>query len=263
MFPAWFVLLASFAPSYTASSIVNGASFRSDSLAPNTFISIFGTEMSFVTRGIDAGDIVNGQLPTSLLNTNVRVSVNGILAHLLFISPTQINALIPSNLIPGTADVGVFHNGVWGPIVKVELRPQAPAFFQADAATVIATRADGSLITRDRRAAGGEVIVLYCTGLGATAPPQVPGRLPTAAARITRLDQTSVLLDGAALPVQALEYAGITPGFAGLYQINLRLPASTSCDPEIQVQIGEDRSPEGLRLPYCPIPPQPSGAPPR
>jgi uncharacterized protein (TIGR03437 family) len=263
MFSACVVLLASFAPFYTSASIVNAASYRSNALAPNTFISIFGTEMSFATRGIEPGDIAGGELPTSLLNTNVRVSVRGILAHLLYVSPTQINALIPSNLLPGPADIGVFRNGVWGPLVSVELRPQAPALFQADAATAIATHADGSLVTREHPAAAGEVIVLYCTGLGATVPPQRPGQLAVSAAQIAQRDQLSILLAGETLPAQSVEYAGITPGFAGLYQINLRLPLSAPCDPEIQVQIGEDRSPEGLRLLYCPTSPQPSVVPPR
>lgn len=263
MFPAWFVLFAAFAPAYTADSVVNAASSQPNSFAPNSYISIYGTELSFATRAIEANDMSADELPTCLLNTNVRVAVGGLPAHLLYISPTQINALLPSVLTPGSAEIAVFRNGVWGPLIKVDIRPHAPAFFLADPSTVIATRPDGSLITRDLPATPGEVIILYANGLGATYPPQAYGRLAVRAARITDFDKLAVSLDGEVLPAHLVEYAGITPGFAGLYQINLRLPAFAAINPEIRVQIDADRSPEGVRLPFRPSSPQPAASKPR
>jgi uncharacterized protein (TIGR03437 family) len=259
----WIAILASFAPSYTAASIVNAASFQPDAFAPNTYISIYGTNLSWVTRAIGPEDISSGELPTALMNTGVRVSVRGIAAHILYVSPTQINALIPTDLLPGPAEIAVARDGVWGPLVKVDLRAQAPALFLLDATTAIATHADGRVITEDQPAAPGEVVILYATGLGTTLPPQVYGRLATAAAPLLHPEQSQVLLQGEAVPQAAVEYAGIAPGFAGLYQINLRLPASVTPDPEIRVQIGTERSPECIHLPVQPNPPQPSASLPR
>jgi uncharacterized protein (TIGR03437 family) len=45
-----------------------------------------------------------------------------------------------------------------------------------------------------------------------------------------------------------IQYAGLTPGWAGLYQINLIVPGNVGTDPEISVAIGDQASPAGLKL---------------
>jgi uncharacterized protein (TIGR03437 family) len=50
------------------------------------------------------------------------------------------------------------------------------------------------------------------------------------------------------LSADRIKYAGVTPGYAGLYQINLALPDSPGQDPEIRVAIGDQSTPSGLKL---------------
>jgi uncharacterized protein (TIGR03437 family) len=61
-----------------------------------------------------------------------------------------------------------------------------------------------------------------------------------------------VLLDGNVVDPSAIAYAGIAPGFAGLYQINLILPASTGSNPEIRIGIGDAIAKSGLHIPVSP-----------
>jgi uncharacterized protein (TIGR03437 family) len=57
-----------------------------------------------------------------------------------------------------------------------------------------------------------------------------------------------VLLDGQPIPVENILYAGITPGFAGLYQIDLRLPTQIGMTPELRIALGDQMSQGSLRL---------------
>ena len=63
------------APSYTASGIVNSATGLPDSIAPNSFVTLYGTGLSNTTRSIGPEDIRAGLLPTVLGGTGVRVLV--------------------------------------------------------------------------------------------------------------------------------------------------------------------------------------------
>src|SRR3984957_15739088 len=76
-------------PSYSAASIVNAATQTAETLAPNTIATIYGTNLSWTTHAVTAGDLNGGTLPNSL--EGVSVYVTGILSNLFFVSPGQIN----------------------------------------------------------------------------------------------------------------------------------------------------------------------------
>ncbi len=163
-------------------------------------------------------------------------------------SPTQVNALIPTNLLPGPVTLQVVLSGRAGPPVTLRLEESAPALFEAAGRTVIATHGNGPPITPDSTAAPGETVVLYATGLGPTAPQTLPNRIPTAAARLTNT-AFQVWLNGVPVPRERILYAGVTPGFAGLFQVNLQLPPDAPKDPEIPVGTPDRMSPPGPVLP--------------
>src|SRR5260370_1379398 len=121
-----------------------------------------------------------------------------------------------------------------------------------DAQTVIATRVDASLVTSNAPARPGDLIVLYATGLGDTVPPVIYANVAATAAPLKQLSDFKVLLDGVALDASLVLYAGIAPGFAGLYQINLRLPNGVGANPQIQIGLADALSPAGLTLPLKP-----------
>ena len=143
------------APSYTLEDIVNTASGASGALAPNVLASIHGTGLSYVERAITAADIQGGQLPALLPGTGVRVLVGGLPAHLYFVSPAQINFLVPSNLRAGELTVQVVRDNTAGPAVRMTLGEAAPAMFQADPTSVLASHLDYSLVREQAPAVPG------------------------------------------------------------------------------------------------------------
>jgi len=93
----------------------------------------------------------------------------------------------------------------------------APGFGSA-----AALNQDGSINSHDNPAAPGSVVALYLTGLGATNPPAQEGRVSTAADSLRASVQATLYRS----PAEIL-YAGAAPGLlAGIYQVNIRVPAS-------------------------------------
>jgi len=234
------------APNYTAAGIVNGASFA-PGLAPNTIVSIFGTNLSWNTQVVGPSDLSGGVMPTEL--ANVEVYFEGWPAYLYYVSPLQINLLVPSSLLPGTFQFWVARQGTRGPIVTVTLQNAAPAMFQYPAGTAISTHADGSLVSTNAPATAGEIVTLWATGLGNTIPELEDGTLPAAAQGLSLFSQFDVQINGAVLDPSAILYAGVAPGYAGLYQVNVKLPDPLPPNPEIRLALAGILSPPGLILP--------------
>jgi uncharacterized protein (TIGR03437 family) len=237
------------APYYTAQSIANAASNMAGPYAPDTFLSIYGQNLSYITKAMSSGDIVGQALPTVL--GNVRVLLNNVPADIYYVSPGLVNILIPPSLKPGSLTLVLLNDSLAGPTVQITLGGTAPGLFQLDSVNVIATHGNGPLVTPASPAKPGEVVVLYATGLGVTSPPAVANQLPTGVA--TLVDTSfQVLLNGVAVDPRAIQYAGVTPGYAGLFQINLLLPASLPANPEIRVGTPDAMSAVGRVLPVAP-----------
>lgn len=236
-------------PYYTVESIVNAADFQAGPMAPNTIGTVFGTGLAYVTKALAPEDIVGGVLPHVLPGTGVNVLIGGLAANIFYVSPTQINFLVPSLLGPGPCDFQIVLNGLAGPNVRIQIAAASPAPFQLDAKTVIATRTDGSLITSAAPANPGDVLILYATGLGDTVPPVIYSNLSLKAAALKGLAEFKLMLDGMALDPSLILYAGIAPGFAGLYQINVQIPNTVNANPDLQIGLGTALSSVGIKLP--------------
>ena len=234
------------APAYSAAGMVNGPNYAPGPFAPNSIVSIFGSGLARSSQGVTAGDILNNTLPTELNGTHVYVMNSP--APLLYVSDGQVNFLVPGNQLDGDVKIRVVREGLTGPEVTVTLVDAAPALFQTAAGYAIAAHLDNSLIAPGSPAQAGEIIVVYACGLGRTLPNPAPGAIPQSAAVIQRLSDLKVYLGGAAIDAASILYAGLTPGSAGLYQINLVLPDNPGTDPEIRVAIADQSSPAGLKL---------------
>ncbi|MBZ5584774.1 MAG: hypothetical protein LAQ30_21700 [Acidobacteriia bacterium] len=238
------------APSYTSAGIVNASNYAPGPFAPNSALSIFGAGLAWSTQSLTPADIQGGLLPTSL--NGVQVFVSGWPAPLFYVSELQINFLMPTNQIAGNATVRVVRQGVSGPEVPVSIVDAAPGLFDSPAAPGYAVAQlwpDYSLVSPDAPAAGGDVIMLYATGLGRTTPyPSRPDEIPAFAGAMERIEELRVYLDGVPLERPNVLWAGISPGSAGLYQVNLKLPEGIGPDPEIRVSVGEQITPPGLKL---------------
>jgi uncharacterized protein (TIGR03437 family) len=226
--------------------MVNGPNYAPGPFAPNSVVSIFGSGLAWSSQGVTAGDIVNNTLPVELNGTRVYVMDSP--APLLYVSDAQVNFLVPGNQLDGDVKIRVVRDSVTGPEVTVTLVDAAPALFQTADGYAIAAHLDNSLIAPGSPAQAGEIIVVYACGLGRTQPNPAPGAIPQSAAVIQNLSDLKVYLGGIAINAASILYAGLTPGSAGLYQINLVLPDNPGTDPEIRVAIADQSSPAGLKL---------------
>jgi uncharacterized protein (TIGR03437 family) len=236
------------APNYSAAGIVNTADYTPGPFAPNSIVTIFGSGMARSAQGVNlaAGAVY---LPTEL--NYVRVYVSDSPAALFYVSDSQINFLMPSDRIPGNVTIRVATEGNSGPEIAVSLLDAAPALFPSAASYALATSGDGkTVLTPNSPAHIGDTVVIYLTGLGRTSPNPAPGQILQYAAQIVpaRMNDLKVSLGGVALDPVYIKYAGLTPGSAGLYQINLYLPDNVGTDPEIRVAVAGQSSPPGLKL---------------
>ena len=213
------------APAISTSSVVNGGSLPAGA-APNTMLGIFGPNLAATSRAWKISDFgANGALPTSL--DGVSVTINGKPAYVTYVSPKQVNVLAPPDTTVGPVSVVVMNNGLASASATVQLAATAPSFFIFKSNAIAALHADYSIIgattlfpNLSTPAKPGETIVLYGTGFGATSPAYPGGQMITQSYPLPTMP--TVTIGGTAATVT---YAGLTG--AGLYQINVTVPAST------------------------------------
>ncbi|PWU01276.1 MAG: hypothetical protein C5B51_23125 [Terriglobia bacterium] len=252
LFRAWLVLAAvgvsaarGAAPSYSSDGIVNASDYAPGPFAPGSIVSIFGIDLSFGTLGLTADNTTARTLPNEL--SNVRVYLNNSLAPLLFVCPTQINFIVPSNLRPGTIPLRVVRQGISGPEVGMTLVDAAPQLFKSKDGYVLAQHGgDYSIVTSDAPARGGEVIVMYATGLGRTQPYPAPSEIPNYPGKV--VSELKLTIAGLAVGPERIWYAGLSPGMAGVYQINVQVPDNLDANPEIRVSMAGQSSAAGIKL---------------
>jgi len=195
-------------PSVTSgTSVVNGASFTAG-LAPGGIVTIFGSGLAGQTTQFSTLP-----LPSALGGTSV--TVNGAALPLYFTSPTQVNAQLRLDqqgpvILRVTTPAGFTE-------VPVNISEAAPGIFAP------AQHANGVSVSQAAPARAGETLVVYATGLGPVdnavleagqAAPSSPLANSTAGVMVQIGSRTIVP-----------DFAGLAPGFVGLYQVNVKLPA--------------------------------------
>ena len=219
-------------------SVVNAASFG-NSMASNALITIFGASFTApgAKRVVGEDDLISSGNAFPKQLACVAVEVDGKRAPITYIQGDQINVQIPNTGTLGPVSVKVIANpDLPGALVSdtamAQLIAAGPGFFTFDGKSIAAQFAgtpdlvaDPSVVQSARAAKPGEMITLYGTGFGPTNPAVASGDLATAVARLTG---SSTLTIGSTTVADAdLLYVGLTPGsISGLYQINVRLPAT-------------------------------------
>lgn len=201
-------------PEIAAGGVVNAASF-SPKIAPGSLFSIFGNSLATTTQAA-----ASVPLPTSMSGTTV--TVGGKPAPIVYISGGQINAQVPYEVTAGTAAVVVTVNGVASPAVNATVVAAAPGIFQFGDKRAVVQNEDYSVNTDVNGAKAESYVVAYLTGAGAALDnPVATG----AAAGSNPLSKSKTLVtasvNGVNVPVA---FAGLTPSFVGLMQVNLKMP---------------------------------------
>ena len=221
---------------------MNAASNLPGPLAAFTFASIYGERLAFTTHTRDGYDVVPGI-------GGVDVIVNGQLSVVSYVSPLQVNFLVPWGISPPKATFQLVREGTAGPAVELDMDDAAPALFQLDVINVVAAHAaTWEVVTAGLPARPGEYIILYATGLGPYVQPLDEAEIPRTADPISRRGEFQLLLDGAPVADANVAYVGAAPLFIAVYQINLLVPALARPNPEIRIALGDFISPPNIHL---------------
>jgi uncharacterized protein (TIGR03437 family) len=208
---------------------------RVTQLSRNAIISVFGTGFRQPGSVISA-ELVGGRLPKEL--GGVCVQFNGVRGPMFFLSSDQINAQVPDLAASRNVLVKVVENcGTAGERrsrgLGIPAADASPEFFyfvlSADGVSPIVAEnfSRGGYVGEPGLIPGavfdaahpGDVLTMFMTGLGATNPSFEPGELAAGIARVAAPVRVRVGDNDA-----AFDFAGLAPGFAGLYQINFTIP---------------------------------------
>ena len=199
-------------------TVVSAADLASP-VAPGGLAAVLGSGLSAITMAS-----ADASLPTILADS--CLTLNGVAIPLQFVSPTRINTQLPFGS-GGRAEM-VLHtpNGV-SDTLYVNIFATAPAVFRSGSAGPVSEIAtvyrsvNGELVTPSNPVHMNDRLTIYLTGMGRTSPEVEDGVPAPASPLSTALARPTVTLGGAAL---SIEYAGLTPGSVGVYQINVIVP---------------------------------------
>ena len=245
----------SFGPSFTVASaptdpavtsISNSASFQT-SFAGNTYVSIYGANLSTTTRTWQTQDFAGGnRLPLSL--DGVSATVNNVPAYIEFVSPAQINLITPNIASNGPGVQVVLTTAGNAKVTAwMNVTATAPAFF-----TWITTTPDSGKYLVAQHAANftdvgkaglfpnqpatfttpakpGETIVLYGTGFGPTTPVIAQGIITDTVYPLNPVPTATI----GGINAQ-VTFAGLIPSLSQVYQFNIVVPPSAP-DGDLQV----------------------------
>ncbi len=211
------------APTLFAGGVVQGASFaRAPApVAAGSIVAIFGS-------GLATGSAGAATVPLPVTLAGAQVLMNGRAAPLFAVSPGQINAQVPWELRGNTTiNIRVVANGSPSNTVVTNLAAAAPGIFTTAAsgsgAGVVTHAADGTLITASRPAARAEFLTIFCTGLGQVSNQPPAGSAGPSGPLAVSVAPPTATIGG--LPATVI-FSGLAPGFVGLYQVNLQVPAN-------------------------------------
>jgi len=220
---------------------LNGASFLSGPIAPNSFVSAFGSSLATVTQA------AGSPYPTNVGGTTVTVTdALGVarLAPLSYVSPTQVNYIVPGSTALGQAivtvaagtttssaaaviaaiDPGVFLFGGTDLVAAYVQRVNADGSQTVD--NVYTLNSSGGIVAApiDLSPANSQVyLVLYGTGLRGHS---------------SASNSVTITAGGVSLPAPI--YAGAQPQYAGLDQIDVVLPQSLAGKGDVAIQVTVD-----------------------
>jgi len=209
------VLLAS--PSYAQPNVfgvTNGASY-SGNLAPGAWATIFGSRFATTTAVADSVP-----LPNQL--NGVSVTIGGLAAPMRYVSPNQINFVIPFELtlprVGSPVPLAVMTPAGKSSPFAVLLSRDSPGLFTQDSSV------SGNVWVFDASfnpvpAVGTDPLIFYASGLGPTNPPGASASGGASTEPLNRIqDNLSVFVGDKQADIL---FAGLAPGFPGIYQLNV------------------------------------------
>lgn len=230
-------------PSLTTNSFFNAAGLKQGSMSPCSLVTIVAAGIAPGVKGtIDPPNQI-GSLPLTLGPTSV--TFNNVGAPVQRISNSggqeQVTVQVPCEVSAGPA-VPVVVNAAGGTsTVAVGIQPASPGIFEAPMsdgkARAVMTRADGSFVSLEnpaRRTGGGEVIRVYVTGLGPTAPVAGTNSYPYPGTDAMVLGQVIVGVNNSGARVVS---ARLAPTQIGVYEVAFQVDPNTPTGNDIVLSV--------------------------
>jgi len=201
--------------------VVNAASFE-EGVSPGGLATAFGQNLTSVN-----GIVVAGTNPLPLSLAGVRVLVNGLPAPIFSVAyangEDQISFQVPYAISvgPGAAEITILDGNFQTADVITDSFSEDPGIFTYQGDLAVAEASDGSLIGPGNPAFAGEAIAVYTTGLGPVTVAVPDGYGAPSNPLAWTADPVDVRVAGESARIL---FSGLTPGFAGLYQVNFVVP---------------------------------------
>lgn len=217
------------------SAVVSASGFGGFlTVAPGSWVEIFGSNLAATTRSWGGTDFSGNNAPTTLEGVQVTIGGQKAFVNYVAVNPGQINAQLPSNIGTGPLQLTVTNaNGTSPPfnITVNALQPgllAPPAFKIGGNQYVVAQLPDGNYVLpagviaglNSRPAKPGETVLIFGIGFGAVVPGIPAGQIVTQGNQLAAPFQIFF----GTIPAQT-PYFGLAPGFIGLYQFNVVVPA--------------------------------------
>lgn len=216
-------------PFLTEAGITNSANLRSSRLAGGSLFTIFGSSMATSVEQA-------ASWPLSTTLGGARVLVNNKPAALLYASPTQINGQIPPGASLGPGGI-VVRNG-FGDSAPVSIRidATAPELFLMGDDDALLLNPDATVNSAANPARSGSIVSVFLTGQGAVSTPPAAGRPAPSRPRSQVISISAAEIDG---QEANLHFLGPAPGYLGMAQGNVEVPAGVSGRVSIRIRVGE------------------------
>ncbi|MGA3017370.1 MAG: hypothetical protein ABSF62_09655 [Bryobacteraceae bacterium] len=229
-------------PAVSTGGVISLSAFGANpSMAPGSWIEIYGSNLAADSRQWTTADFSNNDTtaPTTLDRTSV--TINGQSAFIDYISPGQVDALVPANTGTGPLQLTVSTAAGTSSAVTVTVNTVQPGlwapaqFIVGGKQYVGATHADGTFVAppgvlpsgyTSSYAKPGEIITFWGIGFGVVGPGVSPGQVAPAYTTLALPIQFNFGGIGAAVPA----YYGLAPGSVGLYQFNVVVPSVANND---------------------------------
>jgi adhesin/invasin len=201
-------------------------------IAPGGLISVYGGNLADTTA--------QNSLPLPQDSNGTQVLLGNQPLPILYTSSGQLNVQVPYGVpVNGQSQLTVRHGTTLSMPQQLVVASAQPGVFtanQAGTGQASVTKSDQvTLAQPGTPAAIGEAVVIYCTGLGAVTPRVREGQPAPLQEPLARTDNpVSVTIGGK--PADVL-FSGLTPGFAGLYQINAVVPPGITTGDAVPVVI--------------------------
>jgi uncharacterized protein (TIGR03437 family) len=207
-------------------TITNAASGQQNIIAPGSLVTVYGTGSIGIPPAVFP-------IPTSV--GGVTMSINNTAAPLLFGSSGQINAQVPFEVTPGAGEVTLTYGGTVSGSTNFLVQAVAPGLFLLGQGRAAVLNADFSINGSNNPGSVGSYISAFMTGLGPVDNP-VPTGLAASANPLSRVTSPVTATIGGQ-PATVL-FAGMAPGLAGVYQVNVTVPQLQPGDYPLAITVG-------------------------